>query len=218
MAKRDTLFQIEELAKLSAKTLRDKTGKDWDEWILWLDMRESEESTHKEIVASLADDVESAWYRQKIALGYREVKGLREPGEVGSGYEIGVTKTFPIPLRKAWEVMSSEEGLSIWLGDLTKGRISQGVSFKTKHGISGTVNVLEANSHFRMAWKPANWRNSSTLQVRVIGSKAKSSNKSVISFHHEQLPRAADRAAMKKYWEEKLSQLAEIIKGKSGSL
>jgi hypothetical protein len=74
--------------------------------------------------------------------------------------------------------------------------------------------VLEPGSHFRLAWKPDNWRHNSTLQVRVTGSRSKHAGKSVISFHHEKLPRPTDRDAMKKHWEEKLSDLAEIIKGK----
>ncbi|MCF0069936.1 SRPBCC domain-containing protein [Dyadobacter sp. CY261] len=214
MATSDTLSLTEQLAKLSSKALTEKTGKDWHEWIEWLDELGGEQKSHRELVSLLADHIHSPWYRQKIALGFREAKGLRELGEVSSGYEVGVTRTVRVPLKKAWEIMTSQEGLAIWLGDITKGDVSEGASFETKQGITGTITVLEADSHFRMAWKPASWRNSSTLQVRVTGSKARSAGKSVINFHHEKLPRASDRAAMKKYWEEKLSVLAEIIKGK----
>lgn len=213
MAKSDTT-SANQLAKLSSKAVKEKTGRDWAEWIEWLDSLQSAGKTHRQIVTLLSEHVESIWYRQKIALGYREATGQRMPGELASGYEIGVTRTFPIPRTKAWELMASEKGLSAWLGDLEDGRIGPAESFKTKEGITGTITVLEPGSHFRLAWKPDNWRHDSTLQVRVTGSKSKHAGKSVISFHHEKLPRAADRDAMKKHWEEKLSDLAEIIKGK----
>jgi uncharacterized protein YndB with AHSA1/START domain len=218
MARSDTTSSANQLAKLSSKAVKEKTGRDWAEWIEWLDSMQSEGKTHRQIVTLLSQHVESIWYRQKIALGYREATGQRLPGQLSSGYEIGVTRTFPIPRTRAWELMASEQGLSAWLGDLEDGSISPTESFTTKEGITGTVTVLEPGSHFRMAWKPEHWRHNSTLQVRVTGSKSKHAGKSVISFHHEMLPRAADRDAMKKHWEEKLSDLAEIIKGKSGSL
>ena len=162
----------------------------------------------------LSQHVENIWYRQKIALGYREAIGQRQPGELASGYEIGVTRTFPIPTQKAWELMTSDQGLNAWLGELEDGSIGTSKSFKTKEGVTGTITVLEPGSHFRMAWKPEDWHHSSTLQVRVTGSKSKNAGKSVISFHHEKLPNVADREAMREHWEEKLSDLAEIIKGK----
>lgn len=214
MAMNETLSSNDQLAKLSPQTLKEKTGRDWAEWIEWLDNLQSDGRAHKELVALLEDHVESGWYRQKIALGYREATGQRQTGELISGYEVGVSRTFPIPMQKAWELIASKEGLSLWLGELTDGRFGMSEPFKTTEGITGTVTVLEPGSHFRMAWKPDYWRYNSTLQVRVIGSRSKSAGKSVISFHHEKLPRAADRDAMKRHWQEKLSGLAEIIKGK----
>lgn len=218
MAINEALSAADELAKLSSHTLKEKTGRNWPEWIEWLDNLKSDGRAHKDIVALLEDHVENNWYRQKIALGYREAIGQRQLGELLSGYEVGISRTFPIPVQKAWELIASEAGLSIWLGLLVDGCIGMGESFKTQDGIIGIITVLAPGSHFRVAWRPEHWRYNSTLQVRVVGSKSKSAGKSVISFHHEKLPRAADRDAMKRHWQEKLSDLAEIIKGKSGSL
>lgn len=218
MAMNETLSSTDQLAKLTPQALKEKTGRDWAEWIEWLDNLKSDGRPHKDIVALLADHVDSPWYRQKIALGYREATGQRHRGELISGYEVGVSRTFLIPVQKAWDLITSEEGLATWLGSLTEGRVGAAESFRTDEGISGTITILEPGSHFRMAWKPEYWRYNSMLQVRVIGSRSKSAGKSVISFHHEKLPRAADRDAMKRHWQEKLSLLAEIIKGKSGSL
>ncbi|MGG7665069.1 hypothetical protein [Dyadobacter sp. BHUBP1] len=214
MAMNEALSEADELARLSSHTLKEKTGRNWPEWIEWLDNLKSDGRAHQDIVALLEDHVENAWYRQKIALGYREAIGQRQLGELLSGYEVGVSRTFPLPVQKAWELIASEQGLSTWLGPLVDGRVGMGESFKTQDGIVGTVTVLAPGSHFRVAWKPEYWRYNSTLQVRVVGSKSKSAGKSVISFHHEKLPRAADRDAMKRHWQEKLSDLAEIIKGK----
>lgn len=214
MATGDTSTSKRQLAKLSSKAVKEKTGRNWEEWIEWLDDRKPAGKTHRQIVALLSEHIESIWYRQKIALSYREVRGNLPPGELLSGYEVGVSRTFPIPMSKAWELVTSEQGLSAWLGEVEDGSIDVAETFKTKEGVTGSVTILEAGSHFRMAWKPQNWRHSTILQVRVTGSKSKTACKSVISFHHEKLPRAIDRDAMKRRWEEKLYELAEIIKGK----
>ena len=35
-----------------------------------------------------------------------------------AGWQIGVRKTLPVALEDAWNLLVSEEGLSLWLGDL----------------------------------------------------------------------------------------------------
>lgn len=214
MIDNETFSSTDQLAKLSSNVLLEKTGKGWDTWIKWLDKAAAENLTHKALVSMLESHVESMWYRQKIALGYREAKGKRELGEIASGYEVGIRHTFPLTAKQAWQFITSREALDIWLGPLKTGKFREGSSFETTDGLTGTITVLEPGSHLRMSWQPAQWRHSSILQMRVMANKAKDVAKSAIIFHHEKLPAPSDRVDMKKHWEEKLSGLAEIIKGK----
>ncbi len=64
--------------------------------------------------------------------------------------------------------------------------------------------VLIANSRLRMGFHPPGWDEPSTLQVRVNPGK---SGKTALSFHHERLPDAHAREAMRQRWKDTLAQL-----------
>lgn len=142
MIDNETFSSTDQLAKLSSNVLLEKTGKGWDTWIKWLDKAAAENLTHKALVSMLESHVESMWYRQKIALGYREAKGKRELGEIASGYEVGIRHTFPLTAKQAWQFITSREALDIWLGPLKTGKFREGSSFETTDGLTGTITVL----------------------------------------------------------------------------
>ena len=77
----------------------------------------------------------------------------------------------------------------------------------SKQGIEGFVRVFKLFSHIRLNWKRKNWKNISTVQVRVIGNK----QKSTISFHQEKLLNAEQRDEMKEYWNKIVSKLAKEL-------
>ena len=123
------------------------------------------------------------------------------------GYQFGLQKTFPIPEKQAWDFMFSDGGLKAWLGDLQTD-FSLEENYRTKSGIEGFVRVFKPYSHIRMNWKQKDWKNMSTVQVRIIG---KGKNKSSISFHQEKLIDSNQRAEMKEYWNKKMNIIAEEI-------
>jgi uncharacterized protein YndB with AHSA1/START domain len=138
---------------------------------------------------------------------------MKEAGKTKSvGYEIGVRKTFQIPLEKAWKILFSEEGIHIWLGDAKNNDIKVNQSFSTSDGIAGQVRVLKPFSHLRMSWQKEHWKNVSTLQIRI--TKIKSGT--TISFHQEKLLNSDQRHEMRKQWKQVLDQLSEILKNSIG--
>ena len=120
-----------------------------------------------------------------------------------AGFQIGVRKTFAVPVELAWEFLFSSKGLSTWLGKLTIEEIEVGRPYKTKEGIEGKVNVFKPYSHIRLTWKPKDWTNTSSLQIRVIDSKGKST----ISFHQDKLLSSKQRAEMKTYWSKVIEKI-----------
>ena len=48
--------------------------------------------------------------------GMKESKTVRQTKD--AGFQIGVRKTLPISIDKAWDFLFSDEGLEIWLGKL----------------------------------------------------------------------------------------------------
>ena len=85
-------------------------------------------------------------------------------------------------MEKAWDFLFSDKGIKIWLGKL-KNELEINKKYETENGISGLVRIFKPYSHIRISWKPKNWENSSTLQIRVLGDD----EKTTIAIHQEKL-------------------------------
>jgi len=123
------------------------------------------------------------------------------------GWEIGIRRTFPIPPNQAWELLFTQPILGYWLD--TKARLSfeKGDTYTAQTGITMTVSSVTTAKVIRMKWQLAGETNASTLQIRVIPAK----EKTTVSFHHEWLKDATERAAMKTFWENVLDKIAARI-------
>ena len=123
------------------------------------------------------------------------------------GFQFGIRKTIPVSTENVWDFLFSENGLKIWLGKL-ESELELKKEFKTQDGITGLVRVFKPNSHIRLTWKPNNWQNMSTVQIRVIGDK----NKTTIAIHQEKLLNSEQRNEMKKYWTGIIEKLTTEMK------
>jgi len=92
---------------------------------------------------------------------------MKEEKTVGqtkdAGFQIGVRKTFPVSAEAAWDFLFSDEGLTVWLGNIKATDIDTDIAYKTKNGTEGKVLVFKPLSHIRMTWKKKEWNNISTL-------------------------------------------------------
>jgi uncharacterized protein YndB with AHSA1/START domain len=127
-----------------------------------------------------------------------------------AGWQVGIRRTFPIKAHDAWEFLLSPEGMALWLGKVKAMEWAVGKSFKTSSGIEGTINTFKPNSHMRMSWRKKGWDHFSMLQPRIM----KGVGRSVISFHHDRLTDAEQRAEMKVYWSEVMDKLESVITNK----
>jgi uncharacterized protein YndB with AHSA1/START domain len=123
------------------------------------------------------------------------------------GWEIGVRRTFPISADRAWELLMTQPGLSLWLGDDPDLKLEKDATFQTADRTTGHIVSLHEGSLLRMRWQPRDWAEPSTLQLRVIPA----GNKATISFHHDRLVDATQRAQMQKHWSAVLGGLSELI-------
>lgn len=194
--------------RMSAEAVRNATGKTWNEWFMFLDSERAYDLDHKAIVAILENYIGSIWWRQTVSVEYEKVHGLRVTGETASGsFQVGAQKILPLAPKKVWELLVSRQGISSWLGQGAKPDPQKGDNFSTRDGVTGEFRVVKKMSHLRLSWKPPGWEETSTLQVRVI---PKGPGKTVISFHHEGLPGAREREAMRLRWKQALQALGEI--------
>ncbi|WP_246021940.1 SRPBCC family protein [Paenibacillus zeisoli] len=136
---------------------------------------------------------------------------MNNPRPVGqtaaAGFQVGVRRTFPIPVLEAWKLITSPKGLSIWLGEGGPIDVEVGQLFQTEEGISGEFRVVNELENLRLSWTAEHWAKSSTLQIRTIPA---GDHKTTISFHQEKLSGPDVREAMKRRWEDVLGRLQGI--------
>ncbi|MBP2031159.1 uncharacterized protein YndB with AHSA1/START domain [Methanohalophilus levihalophilus] len=201
-----TNTDLEALSGISNEAIIKATEHDWVKWMDYLDSTHASDLPHKEIVALLQDDggLGNAWWGQTITNTYEKYIGRRKTGEMETGFQIGVQKSFSIPLEDAWELITSAEGMKIWLGDAVK--LEEKAVYETKDGITGEIRIFKPDSHIRMTWKLPDWDKESTLQLRVIPK----ANSTAITFHQEGLKKESMREEMRQFWKEKLKLLSEF--------
>lgn len=123
-----------------------------------------------------------------------------------TGYQIGVRRTVDINHQQAWRLLTAPSGLDLWLG-ATQLEFVEGTRYRLTDGTVGQVRVVRPDSHLRITWQPKEWSRASTIQVRVIPK----GNRSVIAFHQEHLPGAAERAARRTHFRQALDDLERAI-------
>ena len=190
----------------SDEKAREATGRDWSEWEAELDALGAADLPHREIVALLAEraGVESSWWRQQVATTYEKRKGKRVLGETaGTGFQVGVRRTVAAGHEEAWRLLTSPEGVRAWLGDVDGLRREKGETYAAAGGATGEVRVFKPGSHLRVTWQPPGWPRPSTIQLRADPS----GDRTVISFHQEHLPGAAEREERRRYYEGVLDEL-----------
>jgi uncharacterized protein YndB with AHSA1/START domain len=196
----------EERAGISDDAVHAATGRTPGEWETLLDARGAADLSHRQIVSLLQEtgEVRSGWWLQMLAVDYERRKGKHAVGQTAeTGFQIGVQRTLPISVDDAWQLLMSPEGVRAWLGDAAP-RWEKGEKYALRDGSAGEVRVFKPGSHLRLAVHPAGWPRASTLQVRVMPSGER---KTVISFHQEHLPGAAERDARRRFFEAALDSL-----------
>lgn len=196
-------------AKIGDDAVAAATGREWSEWIELLDDWGAAEKGHAATARHLAAEHGlSGWWSQMVTVHYERTQGLREVGETASGhYQVGVQRTVHLAPDEAWERLTGADGLAAWLGDGAPSSLEEGTDYTLADGTTGEVRVVRDGSHVRLTWQPEGWRAPSTLQVRVNEA---ASGRATLSFHHEQLPDAEHREALREHWRDALDRLVEL--------
>ncbi len=196
--------------RISNEAVQKATGGSWDQWHRLLKDAGADEWSHKETVAYLREEHGmSHWWGQTVTVDYEQHTGKRQVGQTQTvDYQIGVRRTVNLTSEDAWNLLFSREGSQIWLGDIALVEFEKGTRFKTADGIEGEVRVNRPYHHIRLTWKPDEWENSSTLQIRVIPT---TTGRTTISIHQEKLENEVIRERMRAHWKKVLGRLEELI-------
>jgi uncharacterized protein YndB with AHSA1/START domain len=191
------------------EAVRKATGKSWEDWFKLLEEAGLQKTPHKDIVTWLYERNlgGSGWWRQSITVEYEFHVGRRKPGETsGAGFQVGVSKTIEAQPDKLWHTLFSASGLKVWLGD-TELLPEAGYRYRTEKGTSGQVRSVDEPKRLRLTWQPEGYH-ASTLQIYLTPSGP---GKTVLLFHHEKLADSAAREAMRKHWQDVLSELQKLV-------
>ncbi len=195
--------------RVSDSAVQAATGKRWDEWLRILAAAEATPAPHREIVAYLGDAYGlSPWWRQQVALVYEEARGRRTLGSSASaGYQVGARRALPVTPEVAWELLTSPRGVAAWLGETLHFQPDVGQVYRTAGGATGEYRVVKPMRQLRLTWLPAGWAKPSTIQVRLLPAGPE---KTVVSFHQENLPDQISRLERRRHWLAALDSLAEM--------
>jgi hypothetical protein len=169
-------------------SLRQKTGRGWDEWLSVLDEWGTTTRTHSETARWLMEDHGvDGWWAQSVTVGYERARGLRAKHQTSGGFSVGATRTVGATAERASSAFTEPALRAQWLGDAA---IRERTS---RQGRSARFDWLADGSRV------------------VVDFDAKGPAKTTISVQHERLPDAASAEAMKSYWRERLRVLKELL-------
>jgi hypothetical protein len=174
----------------SDETIRERTGRGWEEWFDLLDAWGAPERTHREIARWVAEQQgihPLAWNAQAVAASYERTRGLRAAGEHEDGFTITATKTVAVPVERLYDAFVDASLRERWLpgGDLRERTATKPRSARFDWGEDGTrVHVAFA---------------------------AKGEAKSTAALSHARLADGEEAERMKTFWRERVAGLKEVL-------
>jgi uncharacterized protein YndB with AHSA1/START domain len=170
----------------SDASIRERTGRGWEEWFDRLDDWGAAERTHRETARWVAEQLglhPLAWNAQAITGSYELARGLRVPGEHANGFSITAAKTVAVPVERLYDAFVDPALRSGWLpgAELRERTATRPKSARFDWG-DGTSRVF-------------------------VSFAAKGEQKSTTTVQHERLADAEEAARMKAYWRERVAAL-----------
>lgn len=120
------------------------------------------------------------------------------------GWEVGASRTLPLSLEAAWDLMVSPAGVAIWLGDGVRLPLEKGDTYETADGTAGEIRSVRPRDRVRLTWRPPDRAQEATLQFAL----REAPTGCAIGFHAEHLVSAEDREAMRARLRSVLERLA----------
>ena len=173
-------------------SIRERTGRGWEEWFDLLDQWGAASRTHREIARWVAEQqgVEPlAWNVQAVAGSYELARGVRAVGEKPDGFAVTASKTMAVPAERLYEAFVDESRRERWLPD---GKLVERTATKAKSA--------------RFDWGDGETRVS-------VFFEAKGEAKSTVALEHTRLADAQEAERMKAFWRERLTALKSQVEG-----
>jgi hypothetical protein len=176
---------------ITDKLVIEKTGHPMEHWFLEIDKTRGKKTEPTEIyklVASIKGlEPLGEWNTNLLATTYSWDRGIRQRGEKGGGFEIGVSKTIAVPLNILYQGFMDEKSRTRWLG---KEKIE--------------LRKATENKSARITWSDGE----TSLSVDFY---AKGDMKSQVVVQHQKIRTAKESEEKKVFWAEKLEKLKAML-------
>lgn len=176
----------------SDATIRERTGRGWEEWFDMLDEYGAAERSHREVARWAADQLgiePLVWEAQAVTVSYERARGLRAVGEHADGFTITASRTVQVSAERLFDAVTNEERRKQWLpeGDLRQRTVTRPRSA-------------------RYDWNGGDSRVTAYFE-------AKGSTKTTVTVEHARLADAEEAAQTKLFWRDRLTALKAQLEG-----
>ena len=169
---------------ISDDKVKAATGRDWQDWISFLDNHGVAELDHKGIVQLVRDDIHKSWWSQMVTVGYEQAKGRRVKNQNASGFQINASKTVDAPLAKVYQAW--DQHLSDWY-----------------HGPEFTITTNNENKNIRGKFADGS--------VFAMGLYETPAGKTQVALDQNKLVDQTAAEAARKSWKQALESLVEFL-------
>lgn len=186
--KRRTPKTVSRIRK-SDESVREATGRTWDEWFKMLDKWGAKDKKHPEIARWLSEEHGAdGWWAQSVTVAYEQERGMRAPGQMADGtYSINASKTINVAVKVLFEAFEEARVRESWLGDF---------EFKIRTARAGKSMT-------------ATWEDGSTRLT--LGFTSKGADKSQVALGHEKIADAHRADELKMFWRHQLDLLKKLL-------
>jgi hypothetical protein len=177
----------EALSGMKNALMKEKTGRDWPEWVKVLDAFDAANKPHRDIAEYVHSLGTGDWWSQSVTVGYERIRGLRAIGQRRSGsWEASKSRTFAVPVGTLFEAFANARKRAKWLT-----------------GAKVTVRSSTKDKAMRVVFEDGT--------SAVFGFTPKGEAKCAVAVQHMKLPDKAAVENSKKFWSERFEALGEIL-------
>jgi hypothetical protein len=182
-------FEAIRAQKFSDASVRERTGRGWDEWFALMDAWGANERTHAEIASWVVTEHRvPGWWAQAVTVGYEQARGMRAPGQTSNGdFAANASKTVAVPAERLFAAFADETTRQRWLPD-----------------VDIRIRTATAPKSLRADWSDGATR-------IAVGVTPKGEAKAQVAVQHEKLADSDEAARMKAYWRERLTTLKQLL-------
>jgi uncharacterized protein YndB with AHSA1/START domain len=131
------------------------------------------------------------WWSQSVTTGYERIRGMRARGQRMDGsWEANKSKTYSVPVGELFDAWSDSKQRRRWLKE-------SGVEVRT----------ATASRSMRLGFPDGT--------IVAVGFMPKGELKSSVAIQHTKLTNKESAERMKRFWDESLSALAEVLSARA---